>query len=70
MHRERLLLYVPEVGLCPRQQPVSSFLLFVRHDRVELSLPLRPANPHNGDPRDYGAMEVAITYTDDYVGQG
>jgi len=45
-------------------------LILLRYDRVELLLPLRPATPREGDHRDYGAMEVAITYTDDYVGQG
>lgn len=44
--------------------------ILLRYDRLELSLPLRPANPRKDDHRDYGAMEVAITYTDDYVGQG
>lgn len=38
--------------------------------RVEVWLPLQPANPRQDDTRDYGAMQVSILYTDDYVAQG
>eukprot|EP00752_Nemacystus_decipiens_P001904 g1834.t1 len=38
--------------------------------RMEFWLPLQPANPRQSDSRDYGSMQVAIMYTDDYVAQG
>lgn len=38
--------------------------------RMEVWLPLQPANPLQGDVRDYGAMQLAITYTHDYVAEG
>lgn len=37
---------------------------------MEVWLPLQPANPRQGDSRDFGAMQVAIMYTDDCVAQG
>ncbi|CAM9827562.1 unnamed protein product [Pylaiella littoralis] len=38
--------------------------------RVKLWLALRPANPHQGDDRDYGTIQVDVTYSEDYVAQG
>eukprot|EP00903_Cladosiphon_okamuranus_P005471 g5456.t1 len=39
-------------------------------ERVEVWLPLQPANPRQGDSHDFGTMQVSCVYTDDYVAQG
>ncbi|CAM9471484.1 unnamed protein product [Scytosiphon promiscuus] len=38
--------------------------------REELWLPLQPVNHNDDDTRDYGAIQVSVMYTDDYVAQG